>query len=33
VKLATAPVTWDVWEKTVGRDDLVPPALLLETMR
>jgi inosose dehydratase len=22
-----------VWEKTVGRDDLVPPELLLETMR
>jgi inosose dehydratase len=33
VKLATAPVTWGVWEKTVGRDDLVPPELLLETMR
>jgi inosose dehydratase len=33
VRLATAPVTWGVWEKTVGRDDLVPPELLLETMR
>jgi len=22
-----------VWERTVGRDDLVPPELLLETMR
>ena len=33
MKLATAPVTWGVWEKTVGRDDLVPPELLLETMR
>jgi len=33
VKLASAPVTWGVWEKTIGRDDLVPPALLLETMR
>jgi inosose dehydratase len=26
-------VTWGVWEKTIGRDDLVPPGLLLETMR
>jgi inosose dehydratase len=26
-------VTWGVWEKTVGRDDLVPPELLLQTMR
>src|SRR5207248_6288316 len=33
VKLASAPVTWGVWERTVGRDDLVPPELLLETMR
>jgi inosose dehydratase len=33
VRLASAPVTWGVWEKTVGRDDLVPPELLLETMR
>jgi inosose dehydratase len=33
VKLATAPVTWGVWEKTIGRDDLVPPEQLLETMR
>ena len=27
--LATAPVTWGVWERTVERDDLVPPADLL----
>jgi inosose dehydratase len=33
VRLASAPVTWGVWERTVGRDDLVPPELLLETMR
>jgi inosose dehydratase len=32
VKLATAPVTWGVWERTVGRDDLVPAELLLETV-
>jgi len=33
VRLASAPVTWGVWEKTIGRDDLVPPELLLGTMR
>ena len=33
MRLATAPVTWGVWEKTIGRDDLVPPELLLETMQ
>jgi inosose dehydratase len=33
MRLASAPVSWGVWEKTIGRDDLVPPALLLETMR
>lgn len=33
MRLATAPVTWGVWERTVGRDDLVPPEVLLETMR
>jgi inosose dehydratase len=33
VKLATAPVTWGVWERTIGRDDLVPAPLLLETVR
>lgn len=33
MRLATAPVTWGVWERTVGRDDLVPAELLLETMR
>jgi inosose dehydratase len=33
VRLASAPVTWGVWEKTIGRTDLVPAELLLETMR
>src|SRR5262249_53417476 len=33
LRLATAPVTWGVWEQTTARDDLVPPELLLETMR
>ena len=33
MRLASAPVTWGVWERTIGRDDLVPPTLLLETMR
>ena len=33
MRLASAPVTWGVWERTIGRDDLVPPELLLETMR
>jgi inosose dehydratase len=33
VRLASAPVTWGVWERTTGRDDLVPAALLLETVR
>jgi inosose dehydratase len=31
LRLATAPVTWGVWERTVGRDDLVPAERLLET--
>jgi len=33
VKLASAPVTWGVWEQTTGRDDLVPADLLLDTVR
>jgi len=32
-RLASAPCTWGVWERTVDRDDLVPPALMLETVR
>lgn len=30
--LASAPVTWGVWERTTGRDDLVPAGLLLDTV-
>jgi inosose dehydratase len=33
VQLASAPVSWGVWERTTGRDDLLPPDLLLETVR
>jgi inosose dehydratase len=33
VRLASAPVSWGVWEQTTGRDDLVPAELLLETVR
>jgi inosose dehydratase len=33
LRLASAPCTWGVWERTVDRDDLVPPALMLETVR
>jgi inosose dehydratase len=32
VKLASAPVTWGVWERTVERDDLPLPSLLLENV-
>ena len=32
-RLASAPVTWGVWERTVDRDDLAPPELLLENVR
>jgi inosose dehydratase len=31
-KLASAPVTWGVWERTTDRDDLVPPDVLLQTV-
>jgi inosose dehydratase len=31
-RLASAPVTWGVWERTTDRDDLVPPDLLLGTV-
>ena len=33
MRLASAPVTWGVWEQTTGRDDLVPADLLLDTVR
>jgi len=31
-RLASAPVTWGVWERTIGRDDLIPAELLLESV-
>ena len=31
-RLATAPVSWGIWEQTIERPDLVPPARLLETV-
>jgi inosose dehydratase len=33
VKLASAPVSWGVWERTVARHDLVAPEQLLEAVR
>jgi inosose dehydratase len=32
VRLASAPVTWGVWERTVERPDLIPPGRMLETV-
>ena len=32
LRLASAPVTWGVWERTVDRPDLVPAERLLETV-
>lgn len=32
VRLATAPVSWGIWEQTIDRPDLVPPKPLLETV-
>jgi inosose dehydratase len=32
LRLATAPVSWGVWEQTIERADLVPPRPLLETV-
>lgn len=31
-KLASAPVTWGVWERTTDREDLIPAAALAETV-
>jgi inosose dehydratase len=31
-RFASAPVTWGVWERTVGRSDLIPPERMLETV-
>jgi inosose dehydratase len=33
LRLASAPCTWGVWERTVDRDDLIPPDRMLETVR
>jgi inosose dehydratase len=33
LRLASAPCTWGVWERTIGRDDLIPPERMLETVR
>jgi inosose dehydratase len=33
LRLASAPCTWGVWERTVGRDDLIPPELMLATVQ
>lgn len=33
LRLASAPCTWGVWERTVDRDDLVAPRRMLETVR
>ena len=33
LRLASAPCTWGVWERTVDRDDLIPPDLMLKTVR
>ncbi len=32
-RLASAPVTWGVWERTIDRPDLIPPERMLETVR
>ena len=31
-RLASAPCTWGVWERTIDRGDLVPPRTMLETV-
>jgi inosose dehydratase len=33
LKLASAPCTWGVWERTVDRDDLIPSDLMLRTVQ
>src|SRR5690349_15166990 len=33
LRLASAPCTWGVWERTVDRDDLIPPDLMLKTVQ
>jgi len=33
VRLASAPCTWGVWERTVDRDDMIPPAQMLDAVQ
>jgi inosose dehydratase len=33
LRLASAPCTWGVWERTVDRDDLIPPERMLARVR
>ena len=33
LRLASAPVSWGIWEQTIERPDLVPPEALLATVR
>jgi inosose dehydratase len=32
MRIATAPVSWGIWEMTIERSDLIPPELFLETI-
>ena len=32
MRIATAPVSWGIWEMTIDRPDLIPPELFLETI-
>ena len=32
IKIATAPVSWGIWEMTIDRPDLIPPTTYLETI-
>jgi inosose dehydratase len=31
-RIATAPVSWGIWEQTIDRDDLIPPETFLQTI-
>ena len=33
MRLASAPCTWGVWERTVDRDDLIPPDRMLDAVQ
>jgi inosose dehydratase len=32
IRIATAPVSWGIWEMTIDRPDLIPPETFLETI-